>query len=104
MIKKMLQEKKEYREYKGRVNALPEDYRNAMKAIETYMWSQAKGAGMLKLLENILEMFENSASDGLSVSEATGPDIAEFADSVLAEYPEETWMDKMRKKLRDSVE
>lgn len=104
MIKKMIQEKREYRAYKKRVNNLPEEYRKAMKAIENYMWSYAKGSGMLELLRNILEMFENSASDGLSVKDVVGDDIAEFADSILAEFPEETWMDKMRKKLRDSIE
>ena len=48
-------------------------------------------------------MFENSASDGLSVRDVVGNDIAEFADSFLAEFPEETWIDKLRKKLRDSI-
>lgn len=103
MFKKMIQEKREFRAYQKRVNELPEEYRKAMKAIESYMWNYAKGSGMLELLRNILEMFENSASDGLSVRDVVGNDIAEFADSLLAEYPEETWMDKMRKKLRDSI-
>ncbi|WP_338786323.1 DUF1048 domain-containing protein [Metabacillus sp. FJAT-53654] len=104
MIKKMIQEKREYRDYKKRVDNLPEEYRKAMKAIENYMWNYAKGSGMLELLKSILDMFENSASDGLSVRDVVGDDIAEFADSLLAEFPEETWMDKMRKKLRDSIE
>jgi len=104
MIKKMIQEKREYRAYKQRVENLPEEYRKAMKAIEEYMWNFAKGAGMLEHLKNILEMFENSASEGLSVRDVVGEDIAEFADSLLAEFPEETWMDKMRKKLRDSID
>lgn len=104
MFKKMIGEKREYRAYRNRVEALPEEYRKAMTAIEKYMWGFAKGAGMLGLLQNVLEMFENSASDGLSVKEVVGNDIAGFCDALLAEFPEETWMDKMRKKLRDSVE
>ena len=104
MIKKMMQENREYRAYKQRVENLPEEYRKAMEAIEEYMWNFAKGAGMLEHLKNILEMFENSASEGLSVRDVVGEDIAEFADSLLAEFPEETWMDKMRKKLRDSID
>ncbi|MFI8658234.1 DUF1048 domain-containing protein [Priestia megaterium] len=104
MFKKMIGEKREYRIYKERVNQLPEEYKKAMKAIESYMWNFAKGAGMLELLKNILEMFENSASDGLNVRDVVGNDIAEFADSFLAEFPEETWIDKLRNKLRDSIE
>ncbi|MED4235852.1 DUF1048 domain-containing protein [Priestia megaterium] len=104
MFKKMIGEKREYRVYKERVNELPEEYKKAMKAIESYMWNFAKGAGMLELLKNILEMFENSASDGLNVRDVVGNDIAEFADSFLAEFPEETWIDKLRNKLRGSIE
>ncbi|MED4268470.1 DUF1048 domain-containing protein [Priestia megaterium] len=104
MFKKMIGEKREYRAYKERVNQLPEEYKKAMKAIESYMWNFAKGAGMLELLKNILEMFENSASDGLNVRDVVGNDMAEFADSFLAEFPEETWIDKLRNKLRDSIE
>ncbi|MBT2259317.1 DUF1048 domain-containing protein [Priestia megaterium] len=104
MFKKMIGEKREYRVYKERVNQLPEEYKKAMKAIESYMWNFAKGAGMLELLKNILEMFENSASDGLNVRDIVGNDIAAFADSFLAEFPEETWIDKLRNKLRDSIE
>jgi len=104
MFKKMIGEKREYRVYKERVDELPEEYKKAMKAIESYMWNFAKGAGMLELLKNILEMFENSASDGLNVRDVVGNDIAEFADSFLAELPEETWIDKLRNKLRDSIE
>ncbi|RDW17312.1 DUF1048 domain-containing protein [Oceanobacillus chungangensis] len=104
MFKKMMQEKREYRAYRKRVNELPEEFRIAMVSIEEYMWNFAKGSGMFALLKNILEMFESSASDGLSVRDVVGSDIAEFADSLLAEFPEETWIDKMRKKLRDSIE
>lgn len=104
MFKKMIGEKREYRVYKERVNQLPEEYKKAMKAIESYMWNFAKGAGMLELLKNILEMFENSASDGLNVRDIVGNDLAAFADSFLAEFPEETWIDKLRNKLRDSIE
>ena len=104
MFKKMIGEKREYRVYKERVNQLPDEYKKAMKAIESYMWNFAKGAGMLELLKNILEMFENSASDGLNVRDIVGNDLAAFADSFLAEFPEETWIDKLRNKLRDSIE
>jgi len=104
MFKKWREEKKEYRIYRKRVDALPEAYRKAMQAIEHYMWHFAKGAGMFALVNSILEMFESSANDGLHVREVVGDDIAAFADSLLAEFPEETWMDKMRKKLRESVE
>ncbi|EGC1630087.1 DUF1048 domain-containing protein [Listeria monocytogenes] len=84
--KKYREEKRDYKQYKKRIAALPEDYKTAMKAIETYLWNFAKGAGMFEILKNVLEMFENAA-----------------ADNLLSEFPEETWMDKQRQKLRDSI-
>lgn len=107
MIKKMFQEKKEYRAYKKRIQHLPEQHRKAMMAIEKYMWMFAKGSGMFNYLVKILELFEDSVSEGLSVQDVVGNDIADFADSFLAEFPEETWIDnwtdKERKKLRNSI-
>lgn len=58
--------------------------KKAMKANENYMWNFAKGSGIFEVLTNILEMFESSASDGLSIREVVGNDIAEFADSLLS--------------------
>ncbi|EIF2120444.1 DUF1048 domain-containing protein [Listeria monocytogenes] len=94
--KKYREEKRDYKQYKKRIAALPEDYKTAMKAIETYLWSFAKGAGMF-------EMFENAAADNLELKAVVGDDLAEFADNLLSEFPEETWMDTQRKKLRDSI-
>jgi DNA-binding ferritin-like protein (Dps family) len=48
MFKKMFQEKREYREYKSRINVLPEEHKKAMNAIEKYMWTFAKGSSMLE--------------------------------------------------------
>ncbi|MGG3640267.1 DUF1048 domain-containing protein [Bacillus gobiensis] len=104
MFKKFLQEKREYRKFRKRINELPDEHKKAMIAIEKYMWMFAKGSGMFEYLKNILEMFEDSAKEGLSVRDIVGNDIAEFADSFLAEFPEETWIDKERKKLRNSIE
>ncbi|ENN6720299.1 DUF1048 domain-containing protein, partial [Listeria monocytogenes] len=49
------------------------------------------------------EMFENAAADNLELKAVVGDDLAEFADNLLSEFPEETWMDKQRQKLRDSI-
>lgn len=101
--KKYREEKRDYKLYKKRIAALPKDYQTAMKAIETYLWSFAKGAGMFYVLKNVLEMFENAAADNLELKAVVGDDLAEFADNLLLEYPEETWLDKERKKLRKSM-
>lgn len=58
---------------------------------------------MFEILKNVLEMFENAAADNLELKAVVGDDLAEFADNLLSEFPEETWMDTQRKKLRDSI-
>lgn len=107
MIRKIIQEQGRYRAYKKRIKQLPEEHKNAMLAIEEYMWMFAKGSGMFNYLEEILEMFEEGVSKESSVKDIVGNDIAEFADTFLAEFPEETWveqmMDKQRVKLRNST-
>ncbi|WP_412989389.1 DUF1048 domain-containing protein [Pediococcus siamensis] len=101
-FKKMRQEKKAYRLYRKRIAALPSEYQQTMEALEKYLWNWAKGDGMMALLISILEMFEAAAADGIPVQAVVGEDIAAFADNLLREYPEETWMDKQRQKLRDT--
>ncbi|GEN94561.1 DUF1048 domain-containing protein [Pediococcus ethanolidurans] len=101
-LKKLRQEKKAYRLYKIRIEALPPEYRHTMLALEKYLWNWAKGDGMMGLLYSILDMFEAAVADGEPIQAVVGDDIAAFADNLLREYPEETWMDKQRQKLRDS--
>jgi len=101
-FKKLRQDKKECRVYRKRIAALPPDFKQAMLALEKYLWNWAKGAGMMGLLYSILDMFEAAVADGTPLSAVIGDDIATFADNLLNEYPEETWMDKQRQKLRDS--
>ncbi|GAK47845.1 Lmo0720 protein [Secundilactobacillus oryzae JCM 18671] len=71
-----------------------------MKAIEKYFWTMAKGDGMMRILISVLELFENAVADDSPISAVVGDDIAEFADTILADYPEETWLDKQRNALR----
>lgn len=101
MFKKMIEQKRIYRQYRARVDALPSDYKTTMKAIEKYFWTVAKGDGMLNILESVLEMFENAVADETPIEAVIGEDIADFADSILADYPEETWLDKQREQLRN---
>ncbi|STY35023.1 Uncharacterized protein conserved in bacteria [Listeria fleischmannii subsp. coloradonensis] len=58
---------------------------------------------MMEVLTNVLEMFENAVVDGQEVRDVVGEDLADFADSLLNEFPEETWMEKQRNKLRKTL-
>jgi len=99
LIKKMIGDKKEYREQMGRVEALPEDYRFVFEKIHRYMWSFAVGGGsdMLKTQRELIELFEASAADGKHVLDVTGEDVVGFCDELL--LGTKMWTDNFRKKL-----
>ncbi|WP_088815262.1 MULTISPECIES: DUF1048 domain-containing protein [Listeria] len=101
--KKYREEKRAYKAYKKRVDALPTEYRRVMEGIQTYLWNFAKGSGMMDILTSVLEMFESAVEDQLDVRDVVGDDLAEFADNLLNEFPEETWMEKQRNALRKTL-
>lgn len=99
MIKKMIGDKKEYREQMARAEALPEDYRFVFEKIHEYMWRLAGGDGsdMLKTQLELIELFEASAADGKRVLDVTGEDVTGFCDEFLRDTKK--WTDYYRKKL-----
>jgi DNA-binding ferritin-like protein (Dps family) len=99
LIKKMIGDKKEYKEQMARVEALPEDYRFVFTKIQGYMWSFAVGDGsdMLKIQYELIELFEASAADGKFVLDVTGEDVAGFCDELIRGA--KMWTDNFRNKL-----
>ncbi len=78
-------EKLRYRQVVARVHALPEEYRFTYHKIQHYMWNHAGGDGMdmIRVLADLLELFEAGAADGKRVLEVTGPDVAGLCDELL---------------------
>ncbi len=85
ILKKLVGDKKEYRQMTARVKALPEDYRFVYEKIQRYMWSFAAGDGydMVKIQYELIDLFEAGAADGKRVLEITGEDVAAFCDALL---------------------
>lgn len=100
-----LDDKREWREMEARAKALPSEYRNAYKAIQKYMWTAGGGPTDWKdssrIFAGILDLFEEGAADGKKVTDLTGEDVAAFCDDLVKD--EQTWKDKYRKKLNDSI-
>ncbi|MGO4544107.1 DUF1048 domain-containing protein [Paenibacillus sp. 2TAB23] len=99
LIKKMIGDKKEYREQLARAEALPEDYRFVFEKIHGYMWSFAGGDGsdMLNAQHELIALFESSAADGKHVLDVTGEDVVGFCDEFLRDTKK--WTDNFRKKI-----
>ncbi len=85
IFKKIVGDKKEYKQMMARVEALPEDYQFVFKKIQGYMWNYAAGDGydMLKIHYELIDLFEAGAANGKHVLEITGEDVAAFCDELL---------------------
>nr|WP_246295202.1 DUF1048 domain-containing protein [Arthrobacter wenxiniae] len=107
MVTGSLEQKKQYRQYKARVKALPENYRTAIEALDRYLMyfgAVTKGDTLVTMLEDLLELFEQSAADGTPVRAIVGADPVEFVETFLANYSEGQWINKERKRLTDAID
>jgi len=102
-----LEQKKQYRQYKARAKQLPANYRTAVEALErylTYFGAITKGETLVKMLEDLADLFEQSAASGTPVREVVGEDPVEFAETCLQNYSEGQWINKERKRLTQAIE
>lgn len=106
-IKRLMREKREYRERMARVKALPEDYAFVYRKIEQYMWKYVAGPGMdiAFILADLYELFEAGAADGKHVLDITGLDVAAFCDELLLNaktYPS-NWRDQLNRDIMKKI-
>ncbi|MDX2378054.1 DUF1048 domain-containing protein [Microbacterium sp. LRZ72] len=102
-----LEDKKRYRRYKARVSALPESHRTAATALERYlMYAGAITVGdtMLRMLDDLADLFEQGAADGTPVREIVGDDPVEFGETFLQNYSDGQWINKERRRLVEAIE
>lgn len=100
------EDKKRYRDYKNRKQKLPNNYRTAIDALERYLMyfgAISDGNMMLRMLDDLLDLFEQSATDGTPVREVVGDDPVEFAEIFLQNYSEGQWVQKERERLIRAV-
>ncbi|MCL2324692.1 MAG: DUF1048 domain-containing protein [Actinomycetia bacterium] len=92
--------KREWKALKARVKALPDEYGVAYAEIQKYIWS-ATGIETIKPLQNLVELFEESALSGRKVLDITGADVAAFVDELV--YGERGYFEKRRQKLNETL-
>ncbi|WP_371786247.1 DUF1048 domain-containing protein [Streptosporangium subroseum] len=102
-----LEDKKRWRQYKARVRELPENYRTAVEALERYLMHfgpSGQADSLLEMVEDLADLFEQSAADGIPVREVVGQDPAEFAEAFLANYPGGSWIRRERERLSNAID
>ncbi|MFZ1115034.1 MAG: DUF1048 domain-containing protein [Propionibacteriaceae bacterium] len=102
-----LEQKKRYRQYKARTKQLPANYRSAVEALERYLMyfgSITRGETLVSMLEDLADLFEQSAANGTPIREIVGQDPVEFAETFLQNYSEGQWINKERERLTSAID
>ncbi len=101
-----IDQRRRYRQCKARTQRLPAGYRTALDALERYMqfFGPGKGDSVLSMLEDLVDLFEQSAADGSPIREVVGKDPVEFAETFLRNYPEGQWISRERERLTVAIE
>lgn len=77
-----LDEKRAYRRYMKRVNALPKDYRYAFQKMQHYLYN-IDLTGCETLFPDLVELLEASAAEGKPILDVIGMDVAGFCDALV---------------------
>ena len=103
---KLIGDKKRWRAYKARVRDLPDNYRETVDAFERYLmfWGPGDADDAASLLENMAELFEQSAADRIPIREVVGNDPVAFIEEMVRNYPSGDWRAKEKNRLIESVD
>ena len=102
-----LEQKKQYKQYRARIEALPEPYRAVAKALERYFMYNGgvtDGETALKMWGDFVDLWERAAADGTPVRAIVGENPVEFADTFAQTYAGPQWIDKERTRLTKAIE
>jgi DNA-binding ferritin-like protein (Dps family) len=83
-IRDLIEGKKQWRAHMARVKALPPDYQIVYEEIQKYLFKVGPvDLEEGRLLEGIVDFFEEGAASGKKVLEFIGTDVAAFADGLI---------------------
>jgi DNA-binding ferritin-like protein (Dps family) len=102
-----LEQKKQYKQYKVRIEALPKPYGTVAKALERYFMyygGVTDGETALRMFGDFADLWERAAADGTPVREIVGDDPVEFAEAFAQAYTGTRWIDKERARLTKAIE
>jgi DNA-binding ferritin-like protein (Dps family) len=101
-----LEDKKRYREYKAREKRLPPHYREAMEALDRYLMyygAITKGDILVTMLNDLADLFEQSAASETPIRDIVGEDPVEFVETFLRNYADGQWINKERERLTTAI-
>ncbi|WP_410814943.1 DUF1048 domain-containing protein [Micromonospora sp. 067-2] len=102
-----LEQKRQYKRHMARIEALPEPYRSAAKALQRYFMYHGgilDGGTLITMLGDFVDLWERAVADATPVRAIVGDDPVEFAETFLQAYSGRQWIDKERERLRKAID
>ena len=107
MTARWIEQKREYRRYRARIDALPDNYRVVVEALEHYLnhlGGMDDADSILTMLTDLADLFEQAAAEGTPVRGIVGDDPVEFVESFVSNYPAGKWIVRERDRLTSAVD
>ena len=102
-----LEQKKQYKQDKARIDTLPEPYGTAAKAMQRYFMyygGVTDGDTLTTMFGDLADLWERAAADGTPVRDIVGADPVDFAETFAQAYGGTRWIDKERSRLVQAIE
>lgn len=102
-----LEQKKQYRNDKARIDGLPQPYSGAASALHRYLLYYGgitDGETLIRMLTDLADLWERAAVDGTPVRAIVGDDPIEFAETFARAYDGNHWIDKERARLLKAID
>ena len=102
-----LEQKKQYKQDKARIDGLPEPYATAAKAMHRYFLyygGVTDGDTLTTMFGDLADLWERAAADGTPVRDITGADPVDFAETFAQAYGGTRWIDKERSRLAQAID
>jgi len=101
-----LEQKKQYKQEKARIDALREPYGSAAKAMQRYFMyygGVTDGDTLITMIGDLADLWARAAADGTPLREIVGDDPVEFAETFAQAYSGRQWIDKERARLTKAI-
>ncbi|WP_432477909.1 DUF1048 domain-containing protein [Nocardioides sp. GXQ0305] len=102
-----LEQKKQYKQTKARIDGLPEPYATAATAMHRYFMYYGgitDGDTLVTMFGDLADLWERAATDGTPVSAIVGDDPVEFTEEFARAYVGKQWIDKERARLVEAMD
>ncbi|WP_019926501.1 DUF1048 domain-containing protein [Nocardia sp. BMG111209] len=96
---------REWKAFEARAEELPADYRAAWEQMKGHLfpYSGFTGRELMPILDSALGLLEEAATDGQSIHEVLGDDIAGFCTALAGGAGARDYRDRWREQLNRNV-